>query len=243
MQFWGALPLHRTTFSQDVPTTMLPEVVESSTIARPSLYGEVVTRLRDMIVHGEMPPGERIPERVLCERFGISRTPLRESLKVLAAEGLVELLPHRGARVAEFRSEDVVHLFEMMGALEALSGELAAQRMTQAELEALRAVHARMADAYARRDLRTYFDCNQEIHERIVAAARNPVLRDSYNALSGRIRRARYAANMSDERWAAAMAEHETMLAALGAHDSVAMADILRRHLRNKCEAVVNAFP
>ena len=222
---------------------MLPEVLESAPILRASLYGEVVARLRDLIIHGEMAPGERISERLLCERFAISRTPLRESLKVLAAEGLVELLPHLGARVAEFRSEDVVHLFEMMGALEALSGELAAGRMTELELSELTAVHNRMTVAYAQRDLPTYFDCNQEIHERIVAAARNPVLRDAYTTLSGRIRRARYVANMSDERWAAAMHEHEAMIVALRARDAAGMAQILRQHLRNKCEAVVNAFP
>jgi len=232
-----------TIFSQDVPTTtMLPELIESTPIARPSLYGEVVARLRDLIIHGEMTPGARISERLFCERFGISRTPLRESLKVLAAEGLVELLPHRGARVAEFRAADVLHLFEVMGSLESLSGELAAQRITPGELEELAAVHARMVDAYTRRDLRMYFDCNQQIHERIVAAARNPVLRDAYNSLSGRIRRARYAANMSDERWSAAMQEHEVMLAALRARDAAGLADILRRHLRNKCEAVIIAF-
>lgn len=96
-----------------------------------------------------------------------------------------------------------------------------------------------MADAYARRDLRPYFAFNQAIHETILAAARNPILRDTYAGLSGRIRRARYAANMSDERWASAMREHEAIRAALHARDGAQLATILREHLEHKCAVVL----
>jgi DNA-binding GntR family transcriptional regulator len=208
-------------------------------IPRLSLHDEVVARLRDLIVRGELRPNDRLGERELCERFEISRTPLREALKVLAAEGLVELLPHRGARVASLTPADVQHMFEVMASLEALSGELAASRITDEQLAEIDDHHAAMVDAYERRDLPVYFEHNQAIHERIVLAGGNPVLREVYQGLSGRIRRARYAANTSEERWAAAVREHEAILTALHARDAAGLAAILRDHLYQKCEVVL----
>jgi DNA-binding GntR family transcriptional regulator len=214
-------------------------MIVANPIPRLSLHDEVVARLRDLIIHGDLPPNDRLGEREICERFDISRTPLREALKVLAAEGLVELLPHRGARVASLTRADVQHMFEVMASLEALSGELAAVRITEAQLAEIDELHAGMVDAYRRRDLPVYFDRNQAIHERIIFASGNPVLREVYQGLSARIRRARYAANTSEERWAAAVREHEAMLAALHARDAAGLAEILREHLHKKCEVVI----
>src|SRR5689334_7564574 len=90
---------------------------------RRMLHEEVVSRLRDMLLEGEIAPGARIPERDLCGKLEISRTPLREALKVLAAEGLVLLLPNRGARAAKLTEKDVQDLFEVCQGLEALAGE------------------------------------------------------------------------------------------------------------------------
>ncbi len=104
----------------------------------PSLHDEVLARLRDFIVEGNLAAGARVPERLLCERFGISRTPLREALKVLASEGLIELLPNRGARVRRIDERELVDLFDVMGGLEALAGRLACERVTEedfAEIE------------------------------------------------------------------------------------------------------------
>jgi DNA-binding GntR family transcriptional regulator len=209
-------------------------------IPRETLHDKVVARLRDLIVEGELPAGSRVAERDLCERFGISRTPLREALKVLASEGLVELLPNRGARVRALTERDVENMFQVMGALEALSGALACQRMTDAELAEITALHYQMLAHYARRQLPDYFRLNQAIHEAIMDAARNPVLKVTYHSLSGRIRRARYMANMSEERWAAAVAEHEALLKALVARDADATARILTAHLDNKSAVVRN---
>jgi DNA-binding GntR family transcriptional regulator len=207
-------------------------------LLRETLHDKVVARLRDLIVEGELPAGSRIAERELCERFGISRTPLREALKVLASEGLVELLPNRGARVAELTEADVENMFQVMGALEALSGALACRRITDAELAEITALHYQMLSHYARRQLPDYFRFNQAIHEAIMEAARNPVLRATYLGLSARIRRARYVANMSEQRWAAAVAEHEALLKALHARDGEAASRILKAHLDNKSAVV-----
>jgi DNA-binding GntR family transcriptional regulator len=205
-----------------------------------SLHERVGAALRDLIVEGVLEPGSRISERELCARFGISRTPLREALKVLAREGLVELLPNRGARVARLDPKDVADMFDLMGVLESLAGRLAAQRITAAELDEIRALHYEMLAAHARRDLPGYFQRNQAIHEAILRAARNPILASTYHGLAGRIRRARYLANVTVERWNEAVREHEAMLAALAARDSDALARLLGEHLDHK-RAVVEA--
>lgn len=211
-------------------------------IERQSLHDAVTGRLRDMIVEGTYPPGSRLPERVLCETFGISRTPLREALKVLASEGLLELAPNRGARVAGLTAADVDELFPVMGALEALAGELACARITETELAEIRALHYQMVLHHTRGERPPYFELNQRIHEKILEAARNPTLTASYTNLSGRIRRARYTANIDAGRWAQAVAEHEEMLEALTDRDGARLAEILKRHLHNKCETVKAAL-
>jgi DNA-binding GntR family transcriptional regulator len=209
---------------------------------RESLHDRLVTGLRDLIVEGELLAGARVPERLLCERFGVSRTPLREALKVLASEGLVDLLPNRGARVARLSERDVDDMFQVMAALESLSGALACERASEAELAEIRALHYQMLAHYMRRQLPDYFKLNQAIHEAIMDAARNPVLKTTYLALAGRIRRARYLANMSEERWAEAVAEHEAILGALIVRDAPRLSQLLATHLKNKSEVVRSAI-
>jgi DNA-binding GntR family transcriptional regulator len=170
----------------------------------------------------------------------VSRTPLREALKVLAAEGLIELLPNRGARVAKLEEQDVRDMFEVMASLEALSGRLACARITDAELDDVAALHFRMLAHWRRRERAAYFQTNQAIHEAILEAARNPILTTTYRGLAGRIRRARFRANMDEARWAEAVAEHEAILEALRARDGERLADLLHSHLEHK-QAVVQA--
>src|SRR5665213_485955 len=135
------------------------------------LHDEVVTRLRHILMEGEIAPGARIPERELCASLGISRTPLREALKVLAAEGLVVLLPNRGSRAAKLTQKDVKELFEVCEALEATAGELACPRITDEQLREIAALQADMVEHYRARDLLSYYRCNRLIHESIVRGA------------------------------------------------------------------------
>ena len=203
-------------------------------ILRLSLHDETVARLRTMITEGELLPGSRIAERELCERFAISRTPLREALKVLASEGLVELLPHRGARVTNLSADELRDAFEVVAALEALAGELAARRIDAATLAEIESAHHRMAEHHRDGKLAEYFACNQIIHEAINRAAGNAQLTEMYALVSNRVRRARYMANHSPERWAAAMREHEEILDALRRRDGAACGALLRAHLEHK---------
>lgn len=214
----------------------------SEPIARQSLHDQVVDRLRDMIVEGELDPSTRINEKALCERFGISRTPLREALKVLSSEGLVELTPNRGATVASFTPEDLDETFPIMGALEALSGEIACQQITDTEIAEVRALHYQMVLHYQKGELHEYFQINQAIHEKILAATHNATLSNIYSSLAGRVSPARFRANMSKPRWAEAVEEHENILRALEARDGPTLSRLLKIHLANKRETVREAL-
>ena len=194
-----------------------------------------------MLLEGDIRPGARIPERDLCQMLQISRTPLREALKVLAADGLVLLLPHRGSRAAKLTEKDVHDLFEVCQGLEALAGELACERITPAELDEVRNAHNAMVEHHRQCDLDQYYRRNRQIHEAIVAAAMNPVLSNIYESVTARIRRARYVTPMSASRWEIAIREHEAILNALIRRDGVALAHILRAHLRHKREEVLSA--
>jgi DNA-binding GntR family transcriptional regulator len=211
-------------------------------ITRKPLHEHAVDRVRDLIVRGELRPGERLNERMLCEQLGISRTPLREAIKVLASEGLVDLLPNRGAVVTALDTRRLAHALEVMGALEALAGELACRSASDARLSEIRALHAEMLAMYARKDLAGYFRFNQAIHLAIVEASGNPVLATMYRQLNVNARRARYMANLSKERWDAAVREHEQILAALEKRDVPALQRLLRDHLANKLASVLSGL-
>jgi len=205
------------------------------------MHDEVVSRLRHILTEGEIAPGARIPERELCASLGISRTPLREALKVLAAEGLVVLLPNRGSRAAKLTQKDVKELFEVCEALEATAGELACPRISDQQLQEIAALQLDMVEHYRARDLLSYYRCNRQIHECIVRAADNAVLAGFYESVAARIRRARFIIPMNPEHWALAVQEHEGILNALQRRDARGLAHILRTHLRRKREEVVQA--
>ena len=140
-------------------------------IARQALPEAAAERLRSLIIEGELAPGARLNERELSERLGVSRTPLREAFRMLAADGLLVQLPNRGAQVVALSPDDVRHAFEVMASLESLSGELATQRVSDHDIADLRAMQAEMEAAHAVHDLPNYYRINREIHDRINAIA------------------------------------------------------------------------
>ncbi|SNT29917.1 transcriptional regulator, GntR family [Noviherbaspirillum humi] len=215
-------------------------MTEPVPINRQGLSAAATSRLRDMIIEGVLVPGTRLNERVLCEQLGISRTPLREAFKTLAVEGLIDLLPNRGAVVAEMSTADIEQTFEVMGALEGLSGQLACQRITAEELAEIRALHFEMLAAHARRDLSAYYRVNLAIHARINAAAANAVLTETYKQINARIQSLRFRSNFNQEKWDAAVKEHDAMLAALEKRDGEALRQLLHQHLLKKCATVID---
>ena len=206
-----------------------------------SLHDEILGTLRTYIVEGNIADGARISERQLCEMLKISRTPLREALKVLAAEGLVDLLPGRGARVRPLNAHDIRELFDLMGGLEGLAGRLACEHVSDEGIEKIEQLHHDMYGFYMRQDMQGYFRVNQLIHRAIVEAAHNATLLATYESLAGRIRRVRYSANFARkrERWSEAMREHEAILDALRRRAGSELSDILFQHLRNKGAAAI----
>lgn len=204
-----------------------------------ALHGQVTQRLRQLLVEGQIAPGAKLNERELCEQMKVSRTPLREAIKTLAAEGLVELLPNRGAIAVELGEDDILNTFEVMAGLEGLSGELAAQRITPEELAEIEAMHYEMKAAYTRRDLSAYYRLNAAIHRAINAAARNPVLTATYQQVNSRLQALRFRSNQDGEKWTRAMQEHDRMIEALQKRDGAALRAELVAHLGHKRDVVV----
>ena len=215
---------------------MTAEVIS---IPRAALHEQVAQRLRQMLVEGRIAPGAKLNERELAELLAVSRTPLREAIKMLAAEGLVELLPNRGAIAVSLTEADVLNTFEVMAGLEGMAGELAAQRITAAELAEIQAMQFEMMAAYTRKDLSAYYAINSRIHASISAAATNPVLSTVYNQVNARLQALRFRSNQDGEKWKRAVKEHEKMIEALTAHDGAAMREVLQQHLRNKRDVVL----
>lgn len=211
-------------------------------ISRRPLHEEAVDQLRDLIVQGQLAPGTRLNERLLTGQLGISRTPLREAIKLLATEGLVELLPNRGAIVAPLDPARVAETLQVMGTLESLAGELACSHASDERLAEIRALHYEMLATHARGDLAGYFKFNQAIHMKMVEAAGNAVLASTYRQLNAYARRVRFMANLSKERWDEAVREHEEIMRALAERDAPKLKALLRDHLAAKLAAVLAAL-
>ncbi len=215
----------------------MAEVIQ---IARLGLHDQVAARLRTMLIEGHIAPGAKLNERELAERLRVSRTPLREAIKLLAAEGLVDLLPNRGAVAVKLGETDVLHSFEVLAGLEGMSGVLAAQRITDAELAEIRALHYEMLACFARSDLSGYYRLNAMIHSAINAAARNPVLTKVYRDVNARVQALRFRTNQNEAKWKLAVKEHEQMLQALAARDAAALRNVLVEHLLHKRDTVLD---
>lgn len=218
------------------------EPAEASRIIRRPLQEEVAIRLRDLITQGLIAPGTRLNEAVLCVQLGVSRTPLREAVRMLAGEGLVELVPARGAVVRRLTRKDVLDSLAVLKALEVLAGRLACAEASEATVAKIEALHAEMMDRYAERNRLAYFKLNQAIHTQIVAASGNETLRWAHEAIQARMKHIRFIGNEGPEKWASAVAEHEEMVRSLRARDGEALAAVLALHLDMTYERVKDAI-
>ena len=207
-------------------------------IRRTALHDTLVSHLRDMIIEGDLSPGTRLHEGQLGEQLGVSRTPLREAIKYLASEGLVELVPSRGAVVKRFSAKDVHDMLTVLQTLEELAGKLACEAASDAGIAEVRALHDEMVQRYKASDRLQYYKLNQQIHSAIVQLAGNAALVDMHAVLQTRLKRIRFIGHEGPEKWAAAVAEHEEMLVALEARDKAKLSEVLGRHLVNAWERV-----
>ena len=200
-------------------------------ITRRTLHEEVLERVRDMIIEGHLAPGQRINEGVIGGQLGVSRTPLREAIRSLASEGLVEILPAKGAVVRTVSVRDLAEILEVLKSLEQLGARMACARATEAEIERIAAMHRRMMTLYETRDRLEYFKLNQAIHTAFVEASGNGVLVEMHGTLQSRIKRLRFVGNEGPAKWAGAVAEHETMMESLVARDVDRLCDTIGRHM------------
>lgn len=222
------------TATPDTPAEASPEAAD-----RRTLPATIADRLREMIIEGELEAGARLNERLLCDRLQVSRTPLREAFRLLAADGLIRIQPNRGAHVVALSEKDIRESFEVMGVLEALSGELACAHITEQEIAEIKALTYEMQASHARRNLHAYYQANRAIHDRINAAGHNQLLSDVYQNINLRVQNLRFRSNLNQEKWDKAMQEHLDMADALAARDGARLALLMRQHLRRKGEAVL----
>ena len=205
-------------------------------IFRRTLHDELVTLLRNMIIEGELRPGSRIAESRLCTRFGVSRTPLREALKVLSVEGLVQLLPNKGATVVRVTPKQVEETLAILGALEALAGELACARIDQERIGHTKSAHRQMLEHLFHGEKLSYYKLNGIIHKAIFEAADNEMLSETYTKLQARLSTLLSVAPNSPPRLTEAVKDHEQMMAALEERDGAKFAQVAQRHIRHRAE-------
>ncbi len=211
----------------------------NETLNSQNLHEATFQKLRSLLVEGKIDPGSKLNERELAESLNVSRTPIREAIRRLAADGLVELIANRGAIAVQLTLEDVIHTFDVIADLEGFSGELAANNISDATLSELEALQYEMMASYARRDLSSYYQLNLRIHHLINQAANNPVLSRLFTQVNARIEALRFRSNQDGVKWGKAVEEHQEMLDALKARDAKRMRRIMMQHVHNKRDVVV----
>jgi DNA-binding GntR family transcriptional regulator len=203
---------------------------------RNTLAEELRLQLADEIVRGALLPGAALDETELASRYGVSRTPVREALRQLAASGLIETKAHRGAIVARPSEKRLIGMFEAMAELEALCAGLAAQRMTGAERRALEQVHGRLRALIQAGDPQRYHELNEAFHSAIYVGAHNAYLAELTLATRQRVQPFRRAQFRNLGRLAKSHAEHDRVVTAVLRGDHAGAAEAMRRHIMTVCQ-------
>jgi DNA-binding GntR family transcriptional regulator len=212
-------------------TLLIAEREPRTPDARKTRAEELRAQLADGIVRGALAPGQTLDEMELARRFGVSRTPVREAIRQLAASGLVETRPHRGAVVARPSHEHILGMFEAMAELEALCAGLAAERMNPTERRALEAVHEELRVLIQGGDPQRYHEANEAFHATIYAGAHNAYLAEMTLATRGRVQPFRRAQFRLLGRLAKSHVEHDRIVLAIVRGDRVGAASAMRAHI------------
>jgi DNA-binding GntR family transcriptional regulator len=210
-------------------------VDSSLPIERHPLSEQVAKRLRAMIAESMLKPGEKLIERVLAQTLQVSRTPLREAFKLLAGDGLIDLVPNYGAFVANPNPREAEHLSTALRAIEAAAGELACLTASDEAIAAIRNMHDRMLKAFRRRDPIECFKLEQQIHLGIARACGNATLQRLHHTLYARLYRTRFSSFSADPwgqgRWTMFVSNLDTIIAALERRDAATLSCLLKDHL------------
>jgi DNA-binding GntR family transcriptional regulator len=200
-----------------------------------ALYEEVAELLRQRIFRRELEPGSWIDELKIAEDYGISRTPLREALKVLAAEGLVTMKVRRGAYVTEVNEKDMSDIYHLLGLLESDAAGMVARHATAQQLQELQALHQELEAATAQRE--RFFELNERFHMRLLEIADNRWRSQMVDDLRKVMKLNRHHSLFKSGRIAESLAEHSAVMAALQARDAAAATRAMQEHFRNGLEA------
>lgn len=209
-----------------------------SKIAVRTLSEKVAEQVRILIRKNELKRGEKLSEQRLCDSLGVSRTPLREALRQLSAEGLVTLVPNRGAFVADVSMEEVRQMFEVMSVLEGTCARLAAKRMSDADLAELEGFHAGLEERFAANDPHGYVSRNNEYHTFVQEKAGNLVLSNLVSSLREVILLHRYRQIHHPGRLGNSMEEHRELIEAFRRRDAELAEALMRNHLMRQCDAL-----
>jgi DNA-binding GntR family transcriptional regulator len=203
-----------------------------------SLHSEVAAQLRQRIFSGELAPGAFVDEVAVCEQMQISRTPLREALKVLAAEGLIRQEPRRGSFVNEVTEQDLDEIFPVIALLEGRCAHEAALKSTEGDLVALATLHERLQKAAKAQRINDYYEANFAIHEAIILLANNKWLAQVIGDLRKILKLARLQQLHAPGRLQQSLSEHMAVFAALQARDAAGAEAAMRTHLTRQREAL-----
>ena len=209
----------------------------SKILASRPLYEEVADQLRVRIFAHELAPGTWIDEQTLAKEFGISRTPLREAIKVLAAEGLITMKLRRGAYVTEVNRGDLEQIFTILSLLEGQAAKEAATKAQEKDLNELDDMHLRLEKAAADRNLEQFFEVNVRFHERVIAIANNPWMTGVIADLRKVLKLQRKDSLSRTGRLQSSLSEHREILKALLKRDPIAAEQAMRTHLARGLEA------
>lgn len=207
-------------------------------IAATALYQQVANRLRKRIYQQQLKPGQRIDEKRLCEELGISRTPLREALKVLDADGLVVLQPRRGCFVAELSEQELKELFPVMAVLEGLIAREATRTLADADFAELQVLHERLEEAVAHGDVDQYYEHNYVFHKRVQDLSRNRYLQRVAHDLRKLLFLARHQQLKKPGRLQESLAEHRRLMEAFRRRDAATAEATMKEHLTHQGQAV-----
>jgi DNA-binding GntR family transcriptional regulator len=235
-QVWTVMAKSQETACTTEPAVEAKGISDITEPRKGRLRLDAVKSIRQLIFSGELPPGERLREIALSEELGMSRTPIREAFRTLAAEGLIDLLPNRSVVVTVPDKSEAADVFTVLGALEALAGQLASERMTREQIEILGELHADLTKYFEASDRLSYLEANRLIHEYIVEAADSPSLLMVWRLLLPRAERARHVTTLDHDRWAEAFQEHCDIYAAIIARDSKLLKQLLESHFANGVE-------
>lgn len=211
-------------------------------MAENTLAEEIAIQLRRDILRGKLAPGASLKERDNAAEMGVSRTPMREAIRILAKEGLVNLRPARSPIVARLSLVEVENNIELLTALEILSGELAVKRASDAQLDEIARIQNRMEQLYDDLDMLDIFELDMEFHKAIVRAANNQVLTDTHGAILARLWRARYLSAIRKRSRDRVLAQHNAISTGLLARDIAAVKQHLHSHLEHLVTNVRDYF-